>query len=90
MDVGSKTLTVLQMAVPYFSANCISAKCTGEDVPSRRKLASVCYAQLLLLIQLLCFFQNVRWECQLFLISYLFPLSTPGEPANSFPVSCIG
>lgn len=41
MDVGRKTLTVLQMAVPYFSANCISPKCTGENVPSRKKLASV-------------------------------------------------
>lgn len=41
MDVGRKTLTVLQMAVPYFSANCISPECTGENVLSRKKLASV-------------------------------------------------
>jgi len=32
MGVHRKTLRGLQMAVPYFSANCISAECTGEDI----------------------------------------------------------
>lgn len=40
MSIGRETLTILQMAVPYFLVHlyCIRAKCTGEEIPFRMKL----------------------------------------------------
>lgn len=51
---GRRTLTVLQMAVPYCSVNSISKKCTGDKRHSFRvEGRMLCYGQLLLLIHLL-------------------------------------